>query len=68
MKMAEAIKIKPPYAPAITAALSRGMTYEMIDAAIGCEKGWSKKFYEGYLDLCDEIKTFNKTGKWRETA
>jgi len=55
--MSEKIKIKPPYAPAIKEALERGMTFEMIDAAIGCKPpGWSKEFYEGYLELCKQVR------------
>jgi hypothetical protein len=54
--MAEKITIKPPYAPAINVALECGMTFEMIDAAIGCQNGWSKNFYEGYLGICKQIQ------------
>jgi hypothetical protein len=54
--MSEKITIKPPYAPAIKDALESGMTFEMIDAAIGCQSGWSKGFYEGYLELCKQVQ------------
>ena len=54
--MADKIKIEPPYAPAIKDALESGMTFEMIDSAIGCKSGWSKDFYEGYLDLCKQVQ------------
>jgi len=54
--MAEKIKIKPPYAYTITEALKLGMTFEMIDEAIGCKPGWSKEFYCDYLDICEQIQ------------
>lgn len=56
--MAQQIKIKPPYSPAIIKAHEEGMSYEAIDAAIGWEKGNSEKMHKEYMRLVEEIRHY----------